>query len=69
MGLGGGLDGDHVGALLRLDELLVILDRELGVDRQPHRLAILAARQADGELDAVAALSAAWRRFRRTARR
>ena len=50
-----GFGGHWVGALLRVEQALVVLARELGVDRQPQRLAIVAlARQRDRELDALA---------------
>ena len=47
------LDAGAVGALLRVEQALVVLARELAVDRQPHRRAVVApAGQADRELDA-----------------
>ena len=39
-----------IGLLGRLLQALVILDRKLGVDRQPQRLVVL-SRQADGVFD------------------
>ena len=49
------LDAGRVGALLRLDQALVVLARKLAVDRQPERRAVVApARQLDRELDARA---------------
>ena len=52
------LDRRRVAALLRLDQALVVLDRELGVDRQPDHRAVALARQANGEIDALAAVRA-----------
>ncbi len=50
------LDRADVGPLDRLLQPLVVLQRKLGVDRQPARLAVLAAaREPDRELDALAA--------------
>ena len=47
-----GLDRDRVGALLGVEHAFVILARELGVDRQPQRLASRrSCRQADRKLD------------------
>mmetsp|Transcript_61147 Transcript_61147/g.144388 ORF Transcript_61147/g.144388 Transcript_61147/m.144388 type:complete len:512 (+) Transcript_61147:123-1658(+) len=52
--LAGGLGGHGVGAFLRLQQALVVLAREFGIDRQPQRLAIVTlAGQPDRELDAL----------------
>ena len=52
----GRLHAGPVGLLLRLQQPLVVLARELAVDRQPERLAVVApARQLDRELDPRAA--------------
>ncbi len=46
------LDAGAVGRFLRLDQPLVVVARELAVDRQPERRAVVApARQLDRELD------------------
>ena len=51
-----GLGRCGVGAVLRIEQALVVLTRELRVDRQPHRRAALAAAgQAQRELHARAA--------------
>ena len=46
MARAGGLDAGRVGALLRLEQPLVVLARELAVDRQPQRLAVVARGRA-----------------------
>ena len=55
--LGRALDEQRFGAFLRVQQTLVVLERELGVDRQPHgrRIATssLAPRQADREFDTL----------------
>ena len=54
--LGGQFRAGRIGALVRIDQALVVVTRELGVDRQPHRRALFSApRKADGEVDALAA--------------
>ncbi len=50
-----GLDLLHVGPVLRIHQALVVLHRELGIDRQPDRRALVLARQLDGKLHEVAA--------------
>ena len=60
----GSLDAGRVGALLRLEQALVVLARELAVDRQPERRAVVApARQLDRELDARVRCPAPSRRW------
>ena len=62
------LDRRDVGALDRLLQPLVVLERKLGVDRQPARRAVLAAPgKLDRELDALACCPAASRRSARIA--
>ena len=60
--LGRGLHSGRVSTVLRLGQTLIVLDRELRVDRQPHRAAIgtglVLAGQADGELDPFVAVRA-----------
>ena len=56
----GQLCGHRVGALLRIEQALVVLVRKLGVDRQPQRIAFCsAAGQPDCEVHRV---TAAWPR-------
>ena len=53
---------------MRVLQALVVVERELGVDRQPARRAVVAAAgQADRELDALVAARASSRRWSRTA--
>ena len=55
-GFGVGFHGSWIAALLRLDQLLVIGERKLGVDRQPARTSIgVATRQPNGKFDALIA--------------
>ena len=54
----GRLDAGRVGALVRLEQPLVVLARELAVDRQPDRLAVAApAGQLDRVVDALRSLA------------
>ena len=46
------LDAGRIGALVRLDQTLIVLARELAVDRQPDRPVAAAARKADRVVDA-----------------
>lgn len=56
--LGGLFYRRHVGTLLRLDQPLVVLNREFRVNRKPNRRGFmttgLATRKTDGKLDAFA---------------
>ena len=61
------LDAGGVGALVRLDQALVVLARELAVDRQPHRLVAAAARELDRVVDALVRCPESSRRSCRTA--